>query len=47
MLTLYNNHLKEKETIDWWSKFYASIGDKEKCGPYLQKGYDTLKVCFI
>uniref|UniRef100_H2UZL9 Myoferlin n=1 Tax=Takifugu rubripes TaxID=31033 RepID=H2UZL9_TAKRU len=34
----------EKETVDWWSKFYASIGDKEKCGPYLQKGYDTLKV---
>ncbi|XP_062859429.1 myoferlin [Trichomycterus rosablanca] len=35
---------KEKETIDWWSKFYASVGDHEKCGPYLQKGYDTLKV---
>ncbi|KAK2820769.1 hypothetical protein Q5P01_023728 [Channa striata] len=35
---------KEKETIDWWSKFYASTGDTEKCGPYLKKGYDTLKV---
>ncbi|KAG9267622.1 myoferlin-like [Astyanax mexicanus] len=35
---------KEKETIDWWSKFYASIGEHDKCGPYLQKGYDTLKV---
>ncbi|XP_054605025.1 myoferlin isoform X1 [Nothobranchius furzeri] len=35
---------KEKETVDWWSKFYASVGDQEKCGPYLQKGYDTLKV---
>ncbi|XP_040885259.1 myoferlin-like isoform X5 [Toxotes jaculatrix] len=35
---------KEKETIDWWSKFYASVGDQEKCGPYLKKGYDTLKV---
>ncbi|GAA6086331.1 myoferlin isoform X1 [Tachysurus ichikawai] len=35
---------REKETIDWWSKFYASIGEHEKCGPYLQKGYDTLKV---
>ncbi|XP_037400131.1 myoferlin isoform X3 [Pygocentrus nattereri] len=35
---------KETETIDWWSKFYASIGEHEKCGPYLQKGYDTLKV---
>uniref|UniRef100_A0A665W8Z6 Myoferlin n=1 Tax=Echeneis naucrates TaxID=173247 RepID=A0A665W8Z6_ECHNA len=34
----------EKETIDWWSKFYASTGDHEKCGPYLEKGYDTLKV---
>ncbi|XP_061564455.1 myoferlin-like isoform X3 [Cololabis saira] len=35
---------KEKETVDWWSKFYASSGDQEKCGPYLKKGYDTLKV---
>uniref|UniRef100_A0A665W534 Myoferlin n=1 Tax=Echeneis naucrates TaxID=173247 RepID=A0A665W534_ECHNA len=35
---------EEKETIDWWSKFYASTGDHEKCGPYLEKGYDTLKV---
>ncbi|KAM9837553.1 myoferlin-like [Aulostomus maculatus] len=35
---------REKETVDWWSKFYASIGDQEKCGPYLKKGYDTLKV---
>uniref|UniRef100_A0A8C8HWF3 C2 domain-containing protein n=1 Tax=Oncorhynchus tshawytscha TaxID=74940 RepID=A0A8C8HWF3_ONCTS len=35
---------QEKETVDWWSKFYASIGDQEKCRPYLQKGYDTLKV---
>uniref|UniRef100_A0A673A4U0 Myoferlin n=1 Tax=Sphaeramia orbicularis TaxID=375764 RepID=A0A673A4U0_9TELE len=34
----------EKETVDWWSKFYASTGDQEKCGPYLKKGYDTLKV---
>ncbi|KAM4524314.1 myoferlin-like isoform 2-T2 [Odontesthes bonariensis] len=35
---------KEKETVDWWSKFYASVGDREKCGPYLRKGYDTLTV---
>ncbi|XP_037547290.1 myoferlin [Nematolebias whitei] len=35
---------KEKETVDWWSKFYASVGDQEKCGPYLKKGYDTLRV---
>uniref|UniRef100_A0A673AA28 Myoferlin n=1 Tax=Sphaeramia orbicularis TaxID=375764 RepID=A0A673AA28_9TELE len=33
-----------EETVDWWSKFYASTGDQEKCGPYLKKGYDTLKV---
>ncbi|XP_019715398.1 myoferlin isoform X2 [Hippocampus comes] len=35
---------KEAEAIDWWSKFYASIGQQEKCGPYLKKGYDTLQV---
>ncbi|XP_041670961.1 myoferlin-like isoform X6 [Cheilinus undulatus] len=35
---------KEKETVDWWSKFYASLGDQEKCGPYLKRGYDTLKL---
>uniref|UniRef100_A0A671PQ71 Myoferlin-like n=1 Tax=Sinocyclocheilus anshuiensis TaxID=1608454 RepID=A0A671PQ71_9TELE len=33
-----------KDTVDWWSKFYASINEHEKCGPYLQKGYDTLTV---
>ncbi|XP_035001217.1 myoferlin isoform X2 [Hippoglossus stenolepis] len=35
---------KEKETVDWWSKFYASTGDEERCEPYIKKGYDTLKV---
>ncbi|KAM6898404.1 myoferlin-like [Lycodopsis pacificus] len=34
----------EKETVDWWSKFYASTGDLQKCRPYCEKGYDTLKV---
>ncbi|XP_068577997.1 myoferlin [Cebidichthys violaceus] len=34
----------EEEAVDWWSKFYASVGDQEKCGPYLKKGYDTLHV---
>ncbi|XP_066549569.1 myoferlin isoform X3 [Amia ocellicauda] len=35
---------QEKESVDWWSKFYSSIGEHERCGPYLQKGYDTIKV---
>ncbi|XP_077062219.1 myoferlin isoform X7 [Siphateles boraxobius] len=34
----------EKESVDWWSKFYASVGVNEKCRPYLDKGYDTLEV---
>ncbi|XP_004607583.2 myoferlin [Sorex araneus] len=35
---------KEEEIVDWWSKFYASTGDFEKCGQYIQKGYSKLKV---
>ncbi|KAM4591429.1 myoferlin [Odontesthes bonariensis] len=35
---------KEEEAVDWWSKFYASVGDQAKCRPYLKKGYDTLQV---
>lgn len=32
------------EDIDWWSKFYASVGDNDKAGIYLDKGYDKLMV---
>lgn len=35
---------KEDEQIDWWSKFYASIGDDARAGDYLEKGYDKLTV---
>ncbi|KAM9847707.1 myoferlin [Aulostomus maculatus] len=35
---------QEEEAVDWWSKFYSSVGQQEKCGPYLKKGYDTLQV---
>ena len=34
-----------EEDIDWWSKFYASLGDYEKCGDYIIQGYDKIMVC--
>lgn len=32
------------EDLDWWSKFYASIGSDEKCGNYKKNGYPTIKI---
>ncbi|KTF85077.1 hypothetical protein cypCar_00021707 [Cyprinus carpio] len=45
-LSYFGITLQEKETVDWWSKFYASVGESEKCRPYLDKGYDTLEGSF-
>ncbi|XP_056299171.1 dysferlin isoform X6 [Pseudoliparis swirei] len=33
-----------EELMDWWSKFYASTGEKNKYGTYLERGLDTLTV---
>jgi len=30
--------------IDWWSKYYASKEDYDKCGDYIEKGYDKFVV---
>ena len=36
-----------EEDIDWWSKFYASVGDYDKCGDYIERGYDKIIVRFV
>lgn len=30
--------------VDWWSKYYASKGEKDKAANYVEEGYDTLQV---
>ncbi|KAG1653027.1 Dysferlin [Nymphon striatum] len=32
------------ESIDWWSKYYASVNELDKAGQYLEKGYETVEV---
>ncbi|XP_071827267.1 myoferlin-like isoform X3 [Apostichopus japonicus] len=32
------------DEIDWWSKYYASIGDRTKSHCYMEKGYDLMKM---
>ncbi|XP_078137887.1 LOW QUALITY PROTEIN: dysferlin [Centroberyx gerrardi] len=43
-LSASRSSLHEEEFMDWWSKFYASTGERNKCGTYLEKGFDTLQV---
>lgn len=33
-----------EEDIDWWSKYYASLSDYDKCGDYIERGYDKIIV---
>lgn len=39
-----NSEKTTDATVDWWAKYYASVGDVSKSGKYLQQGYDTLQV---
>ena len=41
---LFAQELSTDEGIDWWSKYYASSGDLQKAGIYLDKGYDKMMV---
>jgi len=34
------------EGIDWWSKYYASIGEENKSKHYLELGYDKIQACY-
>ncbi|CAD5119914.1 DgyrCDS8495 [Dimorphilus gyrociliatus] len=33
-----------EENIDWWSKYYASLGDLKKAKHYLDLGYSTIEI---
>ncbi|XP_054853217.1 fer-1-like protein 5 [Eublepharis macularius] len=35
---------EEEEEVDWWSKYYATVGDLAKSGNYLDKGFDSMKI---
>uniref|UniRef100_H2ZAE2 C2 domain-containing protein n=1 Tax=Ciona savignyi TaxID=51511 RepID=H2ZAE2_CIOSA len=39
----YTKRIREDE-IDWWSKFYASIGESGMAGNYVESGLDLIKV---
>lgn len=32
------------EKLDWWSKYFASIGETHKCGDFLTKKYPTIQI---
>ncbi|KAJ6653222.1 hypothetical protein lerEdw1_010008 [Lerista edwardsae] len=35
---------EEEEEVDWWSKYYVTMGDLSKSGNYLQRGFDSVKI---
>jgi len=37
-------HMMTDEGIDWWSKYYASIGETGRCRHYIELGYDKIQV---
>ena len=34
----------EEDNLDWWSKYFASADEIEKCGKFLEKGHKTIQV---
>ncbi|CAF1637643.1 unnamed protein product [Adineta ricciae] len=42
--SLLSNETIPEDDIDWWSKYYASKGQSDKCGTYLDKHYETLTI---
>uniref|UniRef100_H2Z7I4 C2 domain-containing protein n=1 Tax=Ciona savignyi TaxID=51511 RepID=H2Z7I4_CIOSA len=41
--TIHWLQIREEE-LDWWSKFYASLGDGGNCRSYMESGLDLIKV---
>lgn len=47
VLTLEKQKILNGNDIDWWSKYYASVGEESKSTIYFNRGYEKIIVNFL